>query len=140
MKKAISLFFAFALCLSLCACGGSNNVPKTTDSTKDNTAISHPLVQDICCEWYVGSAGSENSPFQSLIINEDGTCVVDGVNATWRVEECYTNDTSLSIYIEIDGQACYGIVYFRNTGAATLTKPSDYPNPPVFQPYEAYKK
>ena len=168
MKKALSLLLVLVMCLSLCACGGGNDAPETTEATNtptstqnipnegdtpstgetiiedkttaptENIAISHPLVQEICCEWYVGSAGSEDAPFQSLVINEDGTCVVDGVDATWRIEEYYTKDTSLSIYIYVNGEACYGILYLSNTEAATLTKPSAYC--PIFQPYEAYKK
>lgn len=36
MKKALSLILALALCLSLCACGESNNI-ETTDSTQPTT-------------------------------------------------------------------------------------------------------
>ena len=32
MKKTISLLLALVMCLSLCACGGSNDVPETTEA------------------------------------------------------------------------------------------------------------
>lgn len=32
MKKALSLFLALVLCLSLCACGGGNDTPKATEA------------------------------------------------------------------------------------------------------------
>ena len=163
MKKALSLILALILCLSLCACG-DNDTPETTKNTNAPTStqdvptkedtpttedttvadetttstesitISHPLVQDICCEWYTTPEGA---PFQSLVINEDGTCVVDGVNATWKIEEQFTKDDALSIYIYIDGKACHGMLYFSGGDVAAVTEPtSDFP---VFIPYEAHK-
>ena len=37
MKKAISLLLALVLCLSLCACGGGNDTPETTEATQAPT-------------------------------------------------------------------------------------------------------
>ena len=34
MKKIISALLALVLCLSLCACGGGNNTPETTEATE----------------------------------------------------------------------------------------------------------
>lgn len=34
MKKFIALILALVLCLSLCACGGGNNTPETTEATE----------------------------------------------------------------------------------------------------------
>ena len=33
MKKTIFLLLALMLCLSLCACGGGNDTPETTEAT-----------------------------------------------------------------------------------------------------------
>lgn len=33
MKKGLSLLLALVMCLSLCACGGGNDIPKTTEAT-----------------------------------------------------------------------------------------------------------
>ena len=35
MKKAISLLLALVLCLSLCACGGGNDAPETTEASTE---------------------------------------------------------------------------------------------------------
>ena len=37
MKKAISLLLALVLCLSLCACGGGNDAPETTEAPTETT-------------------------------------------------------------------------------------------------------
>ena len=37
MKKAISLLLALVMCLSLCACGGGNDTPKTTEAPTETT-------------------------------------------------------------------------------------------------------
>lgn len=138
MKKVISLLLALVLSLSLCACGDNDTSEITVEdeatASIENTAISHPLVQDLCGQWHTAPEGA---PFQSLVINEDGTCVVDGIDAVWQMEDFYTKDDALSIYIYIDGEACHGMLYFSDTDAAAVTEPTgDFP---VFIPYEAHK-
>ena len=39
MKKALSLILALVLCLSLCACGGGNDTPDTTDTKAPEEAV-----------------------------------------------------------------------------------------------------
>ena len=39
MKKAISLVLALVMCLSLCACGGGNDTPDTTDTNAPEEAV-----------------------------------------------------------------------------------------------------
>ena len=38
MKKSISLLLALVMCLSLCACGGGNDTPETTEAPTETTA------------------------------------------------------------------------------------------------------
>lgn len=38
MKKVISLLLALVMCLSLCACGGGNDTPETTEAPTETTA------------------------------------------------------------------------------------------------------
>ena len=156
MKKAISLFLALVLCLSLCACGGgeqnnetqgdseSNSTNNTTMGSTTDTTLgtgneengqaetpTHALVQDICGEW---KPDADNAPFQSLVIKEDGSCVVDGVSATWKIEGSYTTDTDLSIRVYVDGNILFGMVYQSTMGSAWLTLAMDKttPNSPMY--------
>ena len=59
MKKTISLLLALVMCLSLCACGGGNDVPETTEAPTETIAseevkmskdemlnVSNPLTRD----------------------------------------------------------------------------------------------
>ena len=39
MKKAISLLLALVMCLSLCACGGGNDAPETTEPLSEATQV-----------------------------------------------------------------------------------------------------
>ena len=55
MKKAISLLLALVMCLSLCACGGGNDTPETTEAPiaeakipkEDLLSAAVPMTQDI---------------------------------------------------------------------------------------------
>ena len=50
MKKAISLLLALVLCLSLCACGGSNTeapIEETKIPKEDLLSVATPMTQDI---------------------------------------------------------------------------------------------
>ena len=145
MKKVVLICLLLLLCLFLWACRDSGTLeditpPATQDTSggdQEGAIDTHLLVQEACGEWYVGSVDSEDAPFQSLTIFEDGTCAVDGVQAKWQIEEHYTTEGFLSIYIFVNGEARYGVLYASRTGACTLTQPDLYP---VFLPYEAYKK
>ena len=145
MKKVILILLVFVLCICICACEAKDlsediTPPATQDTSggdQEGLIDTDPLVQEVCGEWYVGSVDSEDAPFQSLTIFEDGTCVVDGVQAKWQIEEYYTKEGFLSIYIFVNGEARYGVVYVSNTGVCTLTRPDFRP---VFLPYEAFKK
>lgn len=39
MKKAISLLLALVMCLSLCACGGGNDTPETTEASPKSSEL-----------------------------------------------------------------------------------------------------
>ena len=139
MKKIFSYLLLFVSVLALVGCGDGNDTPETSEATTSTEiiTISHPLVEEICGEW---KTSTEGAPFKSLLINADGTCVVDGVDAVWQIENSYTRDDSLSVYIFVNGEAYCGILYFSNTGAITLTKPYGNGDMPLFLPYEAYKE
>ena len=98
MKKAISLLLALVMCLSLVACGGGNDTPKTTpnaenDTTqniKENEALE--IGKEILGEWYLVQTTD-----YVLVFDEDGTGVrkFNGTDTafTWKYDEdfkCYT--------------------------------------------------
>ena len=89
------------------------------------------MVQDICGEW---KPDADNAPFQSLVIKEDGSCVVDGESATWKIEKSYATDTDLSIRVYVDGNILFGMVYYSAMGNALLTKAMDasFSNSPMY--------
>ena len=57
----------------------------------------HTLLSYLYGEWKVTTDYSE--PFAAFIINEDGTCIVDDIYATWKIADTYTSAGDL--YIEI---------------------------------------
>lgn len=57
----------------------------------------HTLLSYLYGEWKVKTDYSE--PFAAFIINEDGTCFVDDIDATWKIADEYT--TADNLYIEI---------------------------------------
>lgn len=146
MKTAISLLLALVLCLPLCACGGNTpdsetqdnvgnvSTDNSTDSTStpessdiiDNTTENvesterdfenHPLLSKLFGTWKNQYTDDEYAPYDVLIINEDGSCNVDGVEATWDVERPYNpNMTStLTIDIFIEGERTCGAILFSD--------------------------
>lgn len=46
MKKAISLFLALVMCLSLCACGGGNDTPETIEVPTETTTQNNGLTEE----------------------------------------------------------------------------------------------
>ena len=50
MKKTIALLMVLALCLSLCACGGGNNVPETIE-TPTTTEPQYEIVEITMDNW-----------------------------------------------------------------------------------------
>ena len=114
MKKALSLLLALVMCLSLCSCGSSENkdeVPQkvevvtteatvgTTETTAGmleaettgNTATDHPMLPYLYGEWEHEVYEGIKCSFNTIVINDNGTCVIDGMNATWEIDPDNTN-------------------------------------------------
>lgn len=77
-EKALLLFLAIAMCLTLCACGGSSDIPETkskeeinapTENQNETIEASKPSM-DILGEWI-----SVKNQESKLVFNEDSTCV-----------------------------------------------------------------
>lgn len=116
MKKLIALFLTIVLCLSLCACSGdasgsTDNKTQTEVKLTESPFVNHPHLQYMYGEWVINS-GYENDhvAFRSLTINEDGTCIVDGVSATWKISG-NTSDSRLEIEV-FDGSKMLCSAYY----------------------------
>ena len=84
MKKTIFLLLALVLCLSLCACG--------IDSEKAESAmIDHPMLPHMYGRWERIVEDGIKCSFNTIIINEDGTCVIDGIEANWKIDHDNSN-------------------------------------------------
>lgn len=77
MKKTISLLLALVLSLSLCACGGKNDTPVTTEALIESAAPTEkvPISQDI----------SSNTDTESAADTEENTAeLVDGMRPEFK--------------------------------------------------------
>ena len=104
------------MCLALCSCSGSahGNTDKNVQTEAEVTEspfANHPQLQYMYGEWVIDS-GYENDrvAFRSLTINEDGTCIVDGVSATWQISG-NTSDSWLEIEV-FDGSKMLCSAYY----------------------------
>ena len=101
MKKVISMLLALVLCLSLCACGGSNDAPKTaeapvaaTESTelKIGDAFGTDAVECVIQEitWYTSEEFTSNSDSNDQFVIVDGkSAIIQGDNWTLDTEKLF---------------------------------------------------
>lgn len=131
MKKILVLLLAAVMCFSLVACGGGEtpsandnsgmqqdeqsggeNAGNNTTENTENPYANHSLLEHLYGEWAVYTDYSE--PFTTFTINNDGNCVVDGLDATWRIADMYTTDDDLYIEIYNDDKLLGGIMVWGN--------------------------
>lgn len=117
MKKLVSLFLVLAMCLSLCACGGSEKEAPTEEETLSNeppaaTITDHPLLSNMYGEWILTDTDHpENYPFANVVVHEDGTAIVDGEELIWRIDERYTSDEELALFFYRGSETVVGATY-----------------------------
>ena len=131
MKRILSLTFAFILCLGLAACGG-NNILDTNDEPKqevesqietiifgasESIYADHPYLEGVYGTWEFKENFSsyEYKMYKTLTINEDGTCVIDGENANWKIADGDTKDDSLYIDIYQNAKNICAACFFMDT-------------------------
>ena len=131
MKKILALLLAAVMCFSLAACGGETSNTDDTSSTEqlggestendtnENTESpysNHPLLVYLYGQWKLRVKDNyqqdEEIPCSALTINEDGTCVVDGVSGTWDFSD-ETRDDFLIINIFVDGEHRFTSAYYE---------------------------
>ena len=98
----------------------TDNTDTENDSTEstENPWANHPHLTYIYGKWELIKKDSyeqnETIPCSVVTINEDGTCVVDGVSGTWKISIYETREDFLKIQIFIDGEHCYTSAYYDN--------------------------
>lgn len=88
MKKALSLLLALVLCLSLCACGAENDTAKEPTLETGRIETDHPAFRYLFGTWKLqDEENAERNPYTEITFNEDGTCIMDGVEHRWVIFE-----------------------------------------------------
>lgn len=132
MKKVLALLLAL-LILTLAACGGEtpntdNNSgtqqsEQSGDESTENPYANHPQLTYIYGQWELIAKDSyrqdEEIPCSTLTINDDRTCIVDGVSGTWDISD-ETYDDFLKINIFIEGEHCYTCGYYEREKAIAV--------------------
>lgn len=83
MKKALSTLLVLVICLSLCACGGSNDAPKATEAPESaelkigdafGTDAVECVIQEIT--WYTSEEFTSNSDNNDRFVTIDGKMAI----------------------------------------------------------------
>ena len=139
MKKIVVLLLAAVMCLCFIACGNeetpnindNNSTQQETDNqtldAKDTPSIiygageskyaDHQYLHDIFATWEFKEnfASSEYTMYKTLALNEDGTCVIDGENANWKIEDGDTSENTLYIGIYKNSEIIYAATFQMDT-------------------------
>ena len=94
-----------------------SNDGESTASTPEITMgkfANHPLFTKLFGTWENQYEDDEYAPYQTLIINKDGSCHVDGAAATWEFDCNPSNTSTLIIKILINGERACGAILFEN--------------------------
>lgn len=114
MKKTISLLLALVLCLSLCACGGGNNAPETTEAPTTET----PGVT----EYAIGEAFGTDSV--ECVVTEVRWVTLEDVTSHPAARDVL--DTSYQHYTALDASDMFpGYTFYGLSGFSS--KSTKYP-------------
>lgn len=82
----------------------------------ENRLSDHPLVAYISSEWAVDSkADNIELPFKKLMINDDGSGVIDGTEVTWKICDEFTSNQSIHIEVYTDSELIVSVVYWSKS-------------------------
>ena len=86
----------------------------------------HPLVVYISSEW-AADQKSENIelPFNHLLIKEDGSGLIDGVDVIWEICDKYTSEQGLHIELRDDNEYVVSVVYWRDSQLLQIVDQND---------------
>ena len=103
MKKVIVFVLAMLMCVSLAACGENSEGGVTETTQIASVAIPDkllPFAQAMYGEWkLVSEEVVKENPYTAIVIREDGTCLVNGKECTWKYDNQNSNDKNLIIKI-----------------------------------------
>ena len=86
----------------------------------------HPLVVYISSEWAVDNTTEKiELPFNHLVIKEDGSGVIDGVEITWEICEKYTSKQGLHIELWDENEYVVSVVYWRDSQLLQIVDQND---------------
>lgn len=82
----------------------------------ENRLSDHPLVAYISSEWAMDSkADNVTLPFKKLMINDDGSGVIDGTEVTWKICDEFTSNQSIHIEVYTDSELIVSVVYWSKS-------------------------
>lgn len=136
MKRICALLLSAVILFLLAACGSEAPNPEGPAGTQheteppvlttapairfgigDSEFADHPYLPDIFGTWEFREnfASSTYTMYQTAEFREDGTCVVDGEAANWRIEDGDTSDHTLYIGIYRNSEIIYGAAFFLDS-------------------------
>lgn len=146
MKRGSSLLLALCLLLTLTACG---KTAPAADSAAflleeprfgaDGSAYAdHVLLPAIYGNWVLDERvehGADFSYYRSLTISEDGSCLVDGEEALWKIEDDLCTASSLQIGVYRQGQCIWGALFGAEFSGVYLLPTRGLYEPPMQAQY-----
>ena len=88
------------------------NIEDATEAT-ESELVNHPLYTKLFGTWENQNKDDEYAPYQTLIINEGGSCSIDGTAATWEWDGSKTTST-LIVNILVDRERICGAILFAD--------------------------
>ena len=118
-KKIVSILLALLLCLTLFACGSSQNKDELQQQTEaeaaENIGTDHPLLPYLYGEWKQEVYEGIKCSFNTIVINDNRTCVIDGMNATWEIDLNNTRHDTLWVYFYDGSNKLGGVVFSESS-------------------------
>lgn len=104
MKKAISLILALVLCLSLCACGGGNDTPETTEAPTSPVVEKHG--------WEYAKIVDE---FGDEVADSNQSAIITSISGDFSNTATNSSELGGSVYVlkSVGAAATDWSVYFR---------------------------
>ena len=115
----------YAIC-SISAAPFQEEEPLAKKISSAERLSEHPLVAYISSEWAVDKKPENvELPFNHLLIKEDGSGSIDGVDVTWDICEKYTSKEGLHIELWDDNEYVVSVVYWRDSQLLQIVDQND---------------